>query len=152
MSRKISISAHFLSVHIYCSFRMIDSKHYLNVSGLRKQDKMTALRMSILQQVIIVSSLLSFPITFVSMCIVDQHQKDVVVSLLIILFWLLPPLSLYVGLQWSRRTRRAAVLLGVYYLYNAVYFGLVLALILYSFRLDQFVQMLRDWLEKPSVW
>ena len=113
---------------------------------------MTALRMSILQQVIIVSSLLSFPITFVSMCIVDQHQKDVVVSLLIILFWLLPPLSLYVGLQWSRRTRRAAVLLGVYYLYNAVYFGLVLALILYSFRLDQFVQMLRDWLEKPSVW
>merc|ERR1719310_986291 len=43
--------------------------------GLRKKDKTTALRMSILQQVIIVSSLLSFPITFVSMCIVDQHQR-----------------------------------------------------------------------------
>ena len=73
--------------------------------GLRKQDKTTGLRMSILQQVIIISSLLSFPITFVSMCIVDQHQKDVVVSSLIILFWILPPLTLYIGLHISKKYR-----------------------------------------------
>jgi len=120
--------------------------------GLRKHDRKTALRMSILQQVIIVSSLLSFPITFVSMCIVDQHQKDVVVSILIIMFWILPPLTLYIGLQAAKKYRKTAVLLSVYYMYNLVYFGLVVALILYSFRLDQFIQKLREWLEKPSVW
>lgn len=59
--------------------------------GLRGKDKTTVLRMSILQKVIVVSSLLSFPITFVSMCIVNQHQQDVVVTILIILYWTLPP-------------------------------------------------------------
>ena len=122
------------------------------ILGLRKHDRQTALRMSILQQVIIVSSLLSFPITFVSMCIVDQHQKDVVVSILIIMFWILPPLTLYFGLQAAKKYKKTAVLLAVYYMYNMVYFGLVVALILYSFRLDQFIQKLREWLEKPSVW
>jgi len=86
------------------------------------------------------------------MCIVDQHQKDVVVSILIIMFWILPPLTLYIGLQAAKKYRKTAVLLSVYYMYNLVYFGLVVALILYSFRLDQFIQKLREWLEKPSVW
>ena len=121
-------------------------------TGLRKQDRTTALRMSILQQVIIVSSLLSFPITFVSMCIVDQHQKDIIVSGLIIAFWILPPLTLYIGLQCSKKYRKAAILLAVYYMYNIVYVGLVLSLILYSFQLEQFIEILRDLMEKPSVW
>lgn len=108
--------------------------------------------MSILQQVIIVSSLLSFPITFVSMCIVDQHQKDSVVSILIILFWTLPPLTLYVGLHYSRTYRKYSILLFVYYLYNCVYVGLVLALVLYSFQLEQFLRIVRDLLETPAVW
>ena len=86
------------------------------------------------------------------MCIVDQHQKDVVVSILIIMFWILPPLTLYFGLQAAKKYKKTAVLLAVYYMYNMVYFGLVVALILYSFRLDQFIQKLREWLEKPSVW
>jgi len=120
--------------------------------GLRKKDKTTALRMSILQQVIIVSSMLSFPITFVSMCIVDQHQKDLVVSILILLFWILPPVTLYIGLHFSKRYRKSAILLSVYYMYNFVYIGLVLALILYSFQLEQFINIIRDLLEKPSVW
>ena len=74
--------------------------------------------MSILQQVIIISSLLSFPITFVSMCIVDQHQKDVVVSSLIILFWILPPLTLYIGLHISKKYRNRdghGISLGVFF-------------------------------------
>ena len=37
------------------------------------------------------SSLLTFPITFVSMAIVQQYQKDYLVTLLIIAFWTLPP-------------------------------------------------------------
>merc|ERR1711874_742823 len=79
--------------------------------GLRKQDNTTVLRMSILQQVIIVSSLLSFPITFVSMCIVDQHQKSVSMSIIIILFWILPPIILYTGLHYSRKYKRYTILL-----------------------------------------
>jgi len=120
--------------------------------GLRNKDKTTVLRMSILQQVIIVSSLLSFPITFVSMCIVDQHQKDLVVSILIILFWTLPPLTLYIGLHYSRTYRKYSILLFVYYMYNCVYIGLVLALVLYSFQLEQFIRIVRDLLETPAVW
>ena len=102
--------------------------------GLRKQDSTTILRMSILQQVIIVSALLSFPITFVSMCIVDQHQKDVVVSILIILFWTVPPFTIYLGLHYSKRYKKYSILLGVYYLYNFSYLGLLLSLVLYSFQ------------------
>lgn len=120
--------------------------------GLRGGDKISALRMSILQKVIVVSSLLSFPITFVSMCIVNQHQKDVVVTILIILYWTLPPLTLYLGLHYARTFQKYSILLFVYYLYNCVYVGLVLALALYSLQLEQFIQMLRDMLQSPSVW
>jgi hypothetical protein len=108
--------------------------------------------MSILQKVIVVSSLLSFPITFVSMCIVIKHQKDVVVTILIILYWTLPPLTLYLGLHYARTFQKYSILLFVYYLYNCVYVGLVLALALYSLQLEQFIQMLRDMLQSPSVW
>lgn len=120
--------------------------------GLRKQDRTTALRMSILQQVIIVSSALSFPITFISMCIVDQHQQDVVVSILIILFWVLPPLTLSIGLHFAKQYKKASILLLVYYCYNVVYVAIVLSLILYSFQLEQFIEILRELLEKPAVW
>jgi hypothetical protein len=120
--------------------------------GLRSADKTTVLRMSILQKVIVVSSLLSFPITFVSMCIVDQQQKDVVVTALIILFWILPPVTLYVGLYYSRVYQKYSILLYVYYMYNFVYVGLMLALVLYSFKLDQFLRIVRNLLESPTVW
>lgn len=120
--------------------------------GLRGQDKTTVLRMSILQKVIVVSSLLSFPITFVSMCIVNQHQQDVVVTVLIILYWTLPPLTLYLGLHYSRTYQKYSILLFVYYMYNCVYVGLVLALLLYSFKLDNFLRIVRSMLESPTVW
>ena len=120
--------------------------------GLRGQDKTTVLRMSILQKVIVVSSLLSFPITFVSMCIVNQHQQDVVVTVLIILYWTLPPLTLYLGLHYSRTYQKYSILLFVYYMYNCVYVGLVLALLLYSFKLENFIRIIRNMLESPSVW
>ena len=120
--------------------------------GLRGQDKTSALRMSILQKVIVVSSLLSFPITFVSMCIVNQHQKDIVVTILIILYWTLPPLTLYLGLHYARTFQKYSILLFVYYMYNCVYIGLVLALASYSLQLEQFIQILRDMLQSPSVW
>ena len=48
--------------------------------------------------------------------------------------------------------RKAAILLAVYYMYNIVYVGLVLSLILYSFQFEQFIEILRDMMEKPSVW
>ena len=120
--------------------------------GLRSPDKTTVLRMSILQKVIVVSSLLSFPITFVSMCIVNQHQQDVVVTVLIILYWTLPPLTLYLGLHYARAYQKYSILLFVYYMYNCVYIGLVMALLLYSFQLDHFLQILKDILGSPSVW
>ena len=120
--------------------------------GLKGQDRLVALRTSILQQVIIVSSLLSFPITFVSMCIIHQRQKDPVVSCLIVLFWSLPPLTLFLGLWCSRRFQRSSILMCVYYMYNFVYFGLLLCLLIYSLRLDQFISMLNNWLMDPAMW
>jgi hypothetical protein len=120
--------------------------------GLRKTDKTTVLRMSILQQVVLVSSMLSFPITFVSMCIIDQHQKSVTMSILIILYWVLPPIILYMGLHYSRKYKRYTILLYVYYLYNTTYFGLLMALLLYSLQLEQVIEILRSLLESPTVW
>merc|ERR1719278_1376430 len=71
----------------------------------QKEDQTTVLQMRILQQVTIFSSLLSFPITFVSMCILDQYQKSLVISTLIILFWTLPPLVLYTGLSIAKKLK-----------------------------------------------
>ena len=74
----------------------------------QKEDQTTVLQMRILQQVTIFSSLLSFPITFVSMCILDQYQKSIVISTLIILFWTLPPLVLYTGLSIAKKLKSQA--------------------------------------------
>ena len=61
------------------------------------EDDVTNLRMTILQQVIQFSSLLTFPITFISMAILQQYQKDLYVTILIVAFWILPPSLLYLG-------------------------------------------------------
>jgi hypothetical protein len=37
-------------------------------------------------------------------------------------------------------------------MYNFVYVGLMLALVLYSFKLDQFLRIVRSLLESPTVW
>ena len=122
----------------------------------QKEDQTTALQMRILQQVTIFSSLLSFPITFVSMCILDQHQKSLVISILIIMFWVLPPLVLYVGLTIAKRLKKNGrlFLLFVYYTYNFVYLSLVISLVAVSFggNFQKFIQIVRDLLLEPAVW
>jgi len=109
----------------------------------------TTLRMNILQQVIQFSSLLAFPITFISMAIVQQYQKDVVVTLLILAFWTVPPVVLTVGLHYTRKYRRYAILLWVYYLYNFCYFFLLLCLVVYSATLERIVELIRDLMKDP---
>ena len=37
-------------------------------------------------------------------------------------------------------------------MYNFVYVGLVMALLLYSFKLQQFLRIVRNLLESPNVW
>merc|ERR1711936_1461186 len=122
----------------------------------QKEDQTTVLQMRILQQVTIFSSLLSFPITFVSMCILDQYQKSIVISSLIILFWTLPPLVLYTGLSIAKKLKSNGrlFLLFVYYTYNFVYLSLVIALVVVSFggNFQKFIQIVKDLLVEPSVW
>jgi len=45
-----------------------------------------------------------------------------------------------------------SILLFVYYMYNCVYVGLVMALLLYSFQLYQFLEILRNLIQSPTVW
>jgi len=122
----------------------------------QKEDQTTVLQMRILQQVTIFSSLLSFPITFVSMCILDQYQKSLVISTLIILFWTIPPLVLYIGLTIAKKLKSNGrmFLLFVYYTYNFVYLSLVISLVVVSFggNLQKFIQIVRDLLVEPAVW
>jgi len=122
----------------------------------QKEDQTTVLQMRILQQVTIFSSLLSFPITFVSMCILDQYQKSIVISTLIILFWTLPPLVLYTGLSIAKKLKSNGrlFLLFVYYTYNFVYLSLVIALVVVSFggNFHKFIQIVKDLLVEPAVW
>ena len=121
-----------------------------------KEDQTTVLQMRILQQVTIFSSLLSFPITFVSMCILDQHQKSVAITTLIILFWCLPPTVLYIGLIIAKKLKKNGrlFLLLVYYTYNFVYLAMVISLVVVSFggNLHKFIQIIYDLLVEPSVW
>merc|ERR1712038_2125575 len=82
----------------------------LQVEAQRKDEigEVANLRMSILQQVILFSSLLTFPITFISMAIMQQYQKDYYVTLFI----------LYLGLYFAKKYQRHIILLYVYYMYN----------------------------------
>ena len=112
-----------------------------------EEGESTTLRMTILQQVITFASLLAFPVTFISMSILHQYQKDAAVTLLIVAFWALPPLVLMLGLHYTRKFRRYAILLYVYYLYNACYFALLLALLLYSLTLERVPDFLLDMMQ-----
>jgi hypothetical protein len=108
--------------------------------------------MTILQQVIQFSSILTFPITFISMAILQQYQKDLYVTVLIVAFWILPPLVLYLGLHYSRKYRRYTILLAVYYMYNFLYIGLLCSLIFYSMTLQRVLQVLEKLLLESTFW
>lgn len=110
------------------------------------------LRMTILQQVIQFSSLLTFPITFISMAILQQYQKDLYVTLLIVAFWVFPPFMLYLGLHLTRKYRRSAILLAVYYLYNCMYVGLLFSLVFYSMTLQRILEVLEKLLQESTFW
>ena len=110
------------------------------------------LRMTILSTVIQFSSLLTFPITFISMAILQQYQKDVTVTVLIVAFWTLPPLLLYLGVLCARKYRRYTILLYVYYLYNFCYVGLLLSLVFYSMTLQRILEVLQKLLQAASFW
>jgi len=117
-----------------------------------QEGEVTNLRMTILQRVIQFSSILTFPVTFISMAILQQYQKDIYVTLLIVTFWTLPPLVIYFGLHYARKYRRYIILLGVYYCYNCVYVGLLLSLVFYSLKFDRIIAVLEKLLEDMTFW
>ena len=108
--------------------------------------------MTILQRVIQFSSILTFPVTFISMAILQQYQKELVVTLLIITFWTFPPLVIYLGLHYTRKYRRYTILLVVYYCYNCVYVGLLFSLIFYSMTLHRILEVLEKLLQEATFW
>merc|ERR1712150_134498 len=110
------------------------------------------LRMSILQQVILFSSMLTFPITFISMAIVQQYQKDYFVTLLILAFWFVPPLILYMGLYFAKKYQRHTILLFVYYMYNVFYAGLLSSIIFYSLTIEKVLEVLENLVQEPAFW
>ena len=115
-------------------------------------DEATSLRMTILQQVIQFASVLTFPITFISMAILQQYQQDLTVTLLILGFWAIPPLVLFVGLHYTRKYGRYTILLYVYYAYNWVYFSFLLALVFYSLTFDAIVDVMEGMVKEPTFW
>jgi hypothetical protein len=119
---------------------------------LRSPDKTSRLQIMILHKVVIVSSLLCFPATFVSMSIIHQQQKDSVVTMLIILFWVLPPLTLYLGLYFSNQYKKNSILLYVYYLYNLAYVGIIFSIMLYSFTADKCLQIVWNLVGSLTFW
>ena len=117
-----------------------------------QEEEVTNLRMTILQRVIQFSSILTFPITFISMAILQQYQKDLYVTLIIVTFWIVPPVLIYMGLHYSRKYRRYTILLVVYYLYNCVYVGLLFSLVFYSMTLHRILEVLQKLLVEASFW
>ena len=108
--------------------------------------------MTILQQVIQFSSLLTFPITFISMAILQQYQKDIYVTIMILMFWTFPPIVLSLGLYYTRKFRRYTILLYVYYFYNFCYFAILLLLLLYSLTLERIIETLGNMMQEPTFW
>lgn len=126
----------------------------LQVEAQRKDEigEVANLRMSILQQVILFSSMLTFPITFISMAIVQQYQKDYFVTLLILAFWFVPPLILYMGLYFAKKYQRHTILLFVYYMYNVFYAGLLSSIIFYSLTIEKVLEVLENLVQEPAFW
>ena len=126
----------------------------LQVEAQRKDDigEVSNLRMSILQQVLLFSSLLTFPITFISMAIVQQYQKDFYVTLLILTFWLFPPFILYLGLYFARKYHRHIILLYIYYMYNVFYVGLLSSVVFYSLTFEKVLEALENLIQEPGFW
>ena len=86
------------------------------------------------------------------MAIVQQYQKDICVTLLILAFWVFPPMVLMLGLHYTRKFRRYTILLYVYYLYNLCYFALLLSLLFYSMTLQRILEFLEDMMQEPTFW
>ena len=124
----------------------------VQASATDDNGQMTNLRMKILQQVTQISAFLTFPITFISMAILQQYQKDSNVTLLIIAFWTLPPFIIYLGLFWSKKYRKHIILLYVYYLYNFCYVGLLSSLLFYSLTIEKVLEALENLIQEPSFW
>ena len=108
--------------------------------------------MTILQRVIQFSSILTFPVTFISMAMLQQYQKDLYVTLIIVTFWTFPPLVIYLGLHYTRKYRRYTILLGVYYFYNFCYVSLLFSLVFYSMTLPRILEVLQKLLQEPTFW
>ena len=108
--------------------------------------------MTILQRVIQFSSILTFPVTFISMAMLQQYQKDLYVTLIIVTFWTFPPLVIYLGLHYTRKYRRYTILLGVYYFYNFCYVSLLFSLVFYSMTLHRILEVLQKLLQEPTFW
>ena len=106
---------------------------------------MATLRMNILLQVAQFSSLLNFPITFISMAIVQYYHRisqDVtIVTTLVILFWTVPPIILIVGIYFTHKYRRYMFLKKVYYLYNFTNLILLASLGIYSLSTNSYVSL-----------
>ena len=86
------------------------------------------------------------------MAIFQQYQKDFYVTVMIMAFWSIPPISLGLGVNFSRKYRRYSILLWIYYLYILVYVGLLLSLVIYSLSLKRFLGILIKFLQQPSFW
>ncbi|TRY75295.1 hypothetical protein TCAL_01330 [Tigriopus californicus] len=113
-------------------------------------DDLTSLRMAILQQVIQFASFLTFPITFVSMVILQQYHQDAFMTVLIICFWAFPPFVLLMGLYFMRKYRRQKILMYIYYMYNASYLAILAALVLYSMSFESVLKTVIGMLLDPT--
>ena len=92
------------------------------------------------------------PITFISMSILQQYQKDILVIILIVAFRVFPPFILYVGLYLARKLRRYITMLYAYYAYNTFYVGLLAAILFYSLSFESVLQLLRNLLTDSTLW
>ena len=96
--------------------------------------------------------MLTFPVTFMSMAIFQQYQQEFAVTVMILAFWSIPPISLGLGVHFSRKYSRYSILLWFYYLYSLVYVGLLLSLVVYSLSLERILEILKKFLQDPSFW
>ncbi len=81
-----------------------------------------------------------------------QYKRDPIVTMLIVLFWVLPPLAVAAGLYVTRRLQRPKMLLLVYYLFMFFYLLLLFLVALASLNADKIFEFVKGLLREATFW
>ena len=118
----------------------------------RLSGRTAGVRIAVLTKLIQMGSFLTFPITFLSMMLVQQYMKSTTVTVLVVSFWLLPAFTILMGLRLFKKFKKPLILLISYYMFNIAYLLSLLALVFECKGYDDTLKAFRKYLVDPTFY